>query len=63
LAIKAARDYAHGRITRKELAAAHAAAHAAAWDAARAAARAAAELKQAQWLRENTKPTLPDEAQ
>ena len=38
LAIKAARDYAHGRITRKELAAAHAAAHAAAWDAARAAA-------------------------
>ena len=43
--------------------AAWAAAWAAAWDAARAAARAAAELKQAQWLRENTKPTLPDEAQ
>jgi hypothetical protein len=38
LAIKAARDYAHGRITRKELAAAHAASAAAAWDAARAAA-------------------------
>jgi hypothetical protein len=34
--------------------------------AARAAARAAGdaeELKQSQWLRENTKPTLPDEAQ
>jgi hypothetical protein len=27
------------------------------------AARADEELKQAQWLRENTKPTLPDEAQ
>jgi hypothetical protein len=38
----------------------------AAWDAAGAAwnaARADEELKQAQWLRENTKPTLPDEAQ
>jgi hypothetical protein len=38
----------------------------AAWNAARAAwnaARADEELKQAQWLRENTKPTLPDEAQ
>ena len=31
--------------------------------AARDAARADEELKQAQWLRENTKPTLPDEAQ
>jgi hypothetical protein len=37
----------------------------AAWTAGAAAwaARPAEELKQAQWLRENTKPTLPDEAQ
>ena len=42
LAIKAARDSAHGRISVEELAAARAAAGAAAWDAARAAAWAAA---------------------
>jgi hypothetical protein len=41
LAIKAARDFAHGRITREELAAAWAAARAAAGDAAWAAAGAA----------------------
>jgi len=39
LAIKAARDFAEGRITRHELTAAGAAAWAAAWDAAWAAAR------------------------
>jgi hypothetical protein len=41
-AIKAAKDFARGKITREELAAAGAAARAAAWDAARDAARAAA---------------------
>jgi hypothetical protein len=42
LAIQAARDFAHGRITLEELYAARAAAWAAAWAAARDAARAAA---------------------
>jgi hypothetical protein len=42
LAIQAARDFAHGRIYRQEMAAARAAAGDAAWDAARDAARDAA---------------------
>ena len=41
-AVQAARDFAHGKITKKQLAAALDAAREAAWDAARAAARAAA---------------------
>jgi hypothetical protein len=57
LAIKAARDYAHGRITRKELDAARDAAKAArdagdagdAWDAARDAAWAAEAARAAAW--------------
>jgi hypothetical protein len=57
-AIRIKRLHLDGKATDAELEAARDAA-----GAARDAARADEELKQAQWLRENTKPTLPDEAQ
>jgi hypothetical protein len=60
-AIRIKRLHLEGKATDAELAASLTAVWDFAWAAG--AARDAEELKQAQWLRENTKPTLPDEAQ